>query len=129
MWRVRVRQGEGGRDGSGRSAKGFGHGQLPPFMVTLLPPSVLSLAALEGKGKTNPSEELAITRLSKRPPWKKGQSPPQTPASHPYPFPTTLCPSHPPQTCQRILFYTSCLSVSSLSEVYSPSGLRKVSSK
>lgn len=108
-------------DGSDRPAKGSSHVQLPPFRLTL--------AASEGMGKANPREELAITRLSKRPCWRNGAVSTLGPYLPPMVPPHYPLPSHPPETCQRILFYTSCLSMSSLSDVHSPSGCRKVSSK
>lgn len=108
-------------------------GWIRPACQGLQPCPAASLyvnsCCLRGNGKSKPREELAITRLSKRPLGGMGEAPPQAPAHHPCPLSTTLCLPHPPQSCQRILFYTSCLSMSSLSDVHSPSGLREGSSK
>lgn len=87
-------------DGSGKHAKAFGQVQLPPFTLTL--------AASEGLGRANPRDELAITRLSKRPPWRNravstsGPCLPPMPSPH-YPLPPTSSPDLPKDPVLHIL--------------------------
>lgn len=68
-----------------QACQGLGHVQLPP--------SVLTLAPMEGIGKPNPGEEPAITGLSKRPPGKNGvvYHLRSLPVTH-GPSPLSLCP-------------------------------------